>query len=161
MSFVYTTEMSVNSLRIQKLTDTAYTGGIVVYQMCRDIRAYDNDALLFAQQLAKERGAELIVNYVIWNYKWVGATRRFYDWVIPSLKEVETTLRAHTIPLVITFKEKKGKLQPIPSYVGAVVVDQLPLRFMRQWKENFLKYHADIPLYEVSHTGIQLCASTS
>ena len=62
---------------------------------------------------------------------------------------METTLRAHTIPLVITFKEKKEKLQPIPSYVGAVVVDQLPLRFMKQWKEDFLKHHANIPLYEV------------
>ena len=78
-----------------------------MYQMCRDIRAHDNDALLFAQELAKKHNAPLIVNYVIWNYTWEGATRRFYDWVLPSLQEVEEELQKHGIPLVITFEEER------------------------------------------------------
>lgn len=56
------------NLHIRKLTDAEYVGGTVVYQMCRDIRVHDNDALLFAQKLAKEKGAKLVVNYIIWNY---------------------------------------------------------------------------------------------
>ncbi len=147
------THMSINSIRIKQHTQTAYTGGTIVYQMCRDIRAHDNEALLFAQQLAQEHGAQLIVNYVIWNYEWEGVTRRFYDWVLPSLQEVEQELRTHNIPLVITFDEKKlfknYQTEPIPSHVGAVVIDQLPLRFMRRWKEVYLKHHSTTPLYEV------------
>lgn len=141
--------MPINPLRVKKLSESTYAGGTVIYQMCRDIRAHDNDALLFAQQLAKERGAELIVNYVIWNYTWVGATRRFYDFVVPSLQETETTLRAHAIPLVVTFKEKNETMKNVSSSIGAVVIDQLPLRFMKKWKEDFLKHHTDTPLYEV------------
>lgn len=146
-------EMLVNPLRVKKHTNASYTKGTVVYQMCRDIRAHDNDALLFAQELAKSAGAQLIVNYVIWNYKWQGATRRFYEWVIPSLQEVEVELRKHSIPLVVTFEEKRlFKDHPattIPPHIGAVVIDQLPLHFMRRWKEVFVRDHVNVPLYEV------------
>jgi deoxyribodipyrimidine photo-lyase len=120
--------------------------------MCRDIRVHDNDALLFAQKLAKEKGAKLVVNYIIWNYVWEGATRRFYDWVIPSLKEVEKELREYNIPFVITFEERRlfeDRTSAIPSHIGAVVIDQLPLHFMSRWKKVFIDNHATIPLYEV------------
>ncbi|MEN9881528.1 MAG: Deoxyribodipyrimidine photolyase [Candidatus Parcubacteria bacterium] len=143
----------VNPLRVRQLSKNTYSSGTVVYQMCRDVRAQDNDALLFAQELAQKRGAQLIVNYVIWNYVWEGATRRFYDWVLPSLQEVEEVLRVHNIPLVITFEHEKlfdtqRTFQTVSSHIGAVVIDQLPLRFMRKWKEVFLK-HNTTPLYEV------------
>lgn len=144
--------MIVNS-RVQALTSVEYKGGMVVYQMCRDLRVHDNEALTFAQKLANEKGAPLLVNYVIWNYVWEGATRRFYDWVLPSLKEVEQELRKHNIPLVITFEERRLFEEYVPSkigeHIGAVVIDQLPLHFMKRWKEVFLKHHSEKPLYEV------------
>ncbi len=143
----------IHNARIKKLNEITYNGGTVVYQMCRDIRAIDNDALLFAQELAISKKAQLIVNYVIWNYTWQGATRRLYDWVLPSLQEVEKELRKHNIPLVVTFEEEKlfskKKFTKVPDHVGAVVIDQLPLRFMRKWKEQFLKHNGTVPLYEV------------
>jgi deoxyribodipyrimidine photo-lyase len=143
----------VNPLRIRKLSTTEYSGGTVIYQMCRDLRAHDNDALLYAIQLAESKKEKIIVNYVIYNYLWEGATRRFYDWVLASLKEVEATLRSHNIPLVVTFEHKKlfepHEKNEIPSHIGAVVIDQLPLSFMRQWKSNFLTLHPEMPLYEV------------
>jgi deoxyribodipyrimidine photo-lyase len=145
--------MSVNPLRVRQLNNIEYTGGTVIYQMCRDIRAHDNDALLFAQELATQHGGQLIVNYVIWNYMWEGATRRFYDWVIPSLEEVEKELRAHNIPLIVIFENErfftKKTFEKVPEHIGAVVVDQLPLHFMKKWKEQFLTHHKNIPLYEV------------
>ena len=143
----------VNPLRIQQLSEKSYQSGTVIYQMCRDIRAHDNDALLFAQELAKKHGEKLIVNYVIWNYMWEGATRRFYDFVLPSLQEVEAELREHNIPLVITFEDeklyKKKMLAMMSSDIGAVVVDELPLSFMRKWKALFLKSTQSVALYEV------------
>ncbi len=145
--------MSINPLRIRQLNSAEYTGGTVVYQMCRDIRAVDNDALLFAQELAKSKKAQLIVNYVIWNYEWQGATRRFYDWVLPSLREVEKVLRHNNIPLVVTFEEEKlftkKKFIKVPEHIGAVVIDELPLHFMEKWKEQFLNNNPELPLYEV------------
>jgi deoxyribodipyrimidine photo-lyase len=150
---LYTLWMPINPIRIKKLNDIPYEGGTVIYQMCRDIRAVDNDALLFAQELAKSKGAQLIVNYVIWNYTWEGATRRFYDWVLSSLEEVEKELRTHNIPLIVTFEEEKlfnkKEFTKVPEHVGAVVIDQLPLHFMRKWKEQFLKHAPHMPLYEV------------
>jgi deoxyribodipyrimidine photo-lyase len=143
----------INPLRVRKLNSAEYTGGTVVYQMCRDIRAVDNDALLFAQELAQSKKAQLIVNYVVWNYKWQGATRRFYDWVVPSLQGVENVLRHHNIPLVITFEDErlftKKKFTKVPEHIGAVVIDELPLHFMEKWKEQFLSNNPEIPLYEV------------
>ncbi len=147
----------VNPHRIRKLSTTEYKGGTVVYQMCRDIRAHDNDALLYAIELAESKNEKLIVNYVIWNYMWEGATRRFYDWVLTSLQEVEETLRSHGVPLVVTCEthELFGKESSahrgsnMPTSIGAVVIDQLPLSFMKKWKKDFLHFHPDVPLYEV------------
>lgn len=143
--------MSINPLRVRQLNTAAFSNGIVVYHMCRELRAHDNEALLFAQSIAREHGAELIVNYTVWNYLWNGATRRFYDWVIPSLQEVERVLRAHNIPLIITFetKEKHSIVFNDGIAVGAVIVDQSPFHFMQTWKATFLQQHKDIPLYEV------------
>lgn len=138
----------VNPLRVRRLSKKEYTGGTVVYAMCRDIRVYDNDALLYAQELAQKHNAELIVEYIIWNYTWVGATRRFYDWVIPSLQEVEKELRAHNIPLVIRYAESLSDIQ-IQKGVGVVVVDELPLHFMTRWKKNILAKDSGVALYEV------------
>ncbi len=150
---MYTQLMSVNLLRVNNLSGREYSRGAVVYQMCRDIRVHDNDALLFAQELAKSKGEKLIVNYVIWNYMWEGATRRFYDWVLPSLQEVEVKLRKYNIPLVVTFEEDrlfdKKEYKKVPDHIGAVVIDQLPLRFMRKWKDQFLEHAPGVPLYEV------------
>ncbi len=50
----------VNPLRIRTLSNVSYTSGTVIYQMCRDLRAVDNDALLFAQELALRSGSQLI-----------------------------------------------------------------------------------------------------
>lgn len=153
MRSVILLRMSVNPLRVKQLSEKEYTGKTVVYQMCRDIRAKDNDALLFAQELALTTKSPLVVNYVIYNYKWEGATRRFYDWVLPSLQEVEEVLRKHSIPLVITFENnnifKNPTLKPVPETIGAVVVDQLPLHFANKWKSNFLSHAKHVALYEV------------
>lgn len=137
----------VNPLRVRRLSEKEYTTGAVVYKMCRDIRAHDNDALLFAQELAKKHKAELLVEYCIWNYEWQGGTRRFYDWAIPSLQEVEKELREKNIPLVITFSKKIYE-HDTATY-GAIVIDQLPLHFMTSWKKKFLTQNKNTPLYEV------------
>lgn len=162
----YTELMSVNPLRVKKLSDKEYAGGTVIYQMCRDIRAHDNDALLFAQELAMSKGSQLIVNYIIWNYEWEGATRRFYDWVLPALREVEGALRAHSIPLVVTFENEKlftkTHFAKVPLHVCAVIIDQLPLRFMRKWKEQFLDHAEHVSLYEVdAHNCIPVWEASS
>ncbi len=140
--------MSVNPLRVRKLHGFEYRDGTVVYRMCRDLRVHDNDALLFAQSLAMSKGAELVVVYTVWNHEWVGATRRFYDWVIPSLIEVEKDLRAHNIPLVITFDQDFVD-HNMQTSCGAMIIDQLPLRFMGVWKKKFAASFHTVPLYEV------------
>lgn len=137
--------------------------GIVVYHMCRDIRTNNNDALLFAQEISKKNKTQLVVVYTIWNYLWQGSTRRFYDWVLPSLEEVEKELNKKNIPLVLLFENenifkkntKKFFLKNITQNISTVITEELPLRFMRKWKENFLENNKEIILYEVdSHNCI-------
>jgi deoxyribodipyrimidine photo-lyase len=143
----------INPLRIRTLNDQPYKGGAVVYHMCRDLRAHDNDALLYALYLAKERNAPLVVEYVIYNYLWEGATRRFYDWVIASLKEVEHELRNHNIPLRVIIEDKKlfslHSVNHRKEDVGAIIFDQLPLHFMKKVHALYKKTYHDVPLFEV------------
>ncbi len=145
--------MSINPLRVKNVTSAPYQKGAVVYRMCRDIRAHDNEALLYALEYARTHNAPLIVEYVIWNYVWTGATRRFYDWVLPSLKEVESTLRAHNIPLVITLESKKlfreATSAKAPDEYGAVIFDTLPLHFMKKWKEKMTRDNPSLPIIEI------------
>jgi deoxyribodipyrimidine photo-lyase len=69
------------------------------------------------------------------------------------LQEVESTLRKHNIPLTVTFEENRlgepYNKRDIPPFIGAVVIESLPLRFMSIWKERLTAYHKHIPLYEV------------
>ncbi|MBP9782518.1 MAG: deoxyribodipyrimidine photo-lyase [Candidatus Pacebacteria bacterium] len=143
--------------QVRLLSSNSYKEGTVVYHMCRDIRAHDNDALLYAQKLAHSQQANLVVVYTVWNYEWLGGTQRFYDWVIPSLKEVEATLHAHNIPLIVHVEHRRTPtytyMETLPD-IGAVVIDQIPLSFMSRWKSVFQKKYSTTPLYEVDAHNI-------
>lgn len=143
----------VNQKRVRLLSSLHYTEGSVIYEMSRELRFEDNEALLFAQSLALSNNAPLIVNYTIFNYRWTGATRRFYDWVIPSLQELESKLREYNIPLTITLQNDRLFSDDfhinIPNDVGAVVIEQIPLRYSKRWKSIFLTENSSTPLYEV------------
>ena len=82
------------------LKDGPLLSGPVVYWMHREHRAEDNWALLFAQELARERRAPLIVLYCL-APSFLGAALRQYAFLLNGLEEVEQDLRRKHIPLVV------------------------------------------------------------
>lgn len=140
--------------RIKPIVIGPYKSGNVLLALGRDIRAQDNDALLYAAHVAQKEGVRLIVTTTIWK-KFQGATSRYYAFFAEGLRETEKILREHNIPLVVLHgKEDEEILSFIKKEdIGFLVTDSLPLRFSKEWKERLSKKVA-IPWYEVDAHNI-------
>lgn len=132
--------------------------GPVVYWMFRDQRVKDNWALLYAQQLALESKAPLIVLFCFYAPNFLGAPKRMYDFMTPGLKEIEKDLRA----LNISFYLRAGNpSEEIPEFLkkvkaGALVTDFMPLRIIREWKEA-IRRTTSLAYYVVDAHNIVPC----
>jgi len=90
-------KMRVNGQRIRTLKDAAKEKGPVIYWMSREQRVKDNWALLYAQELAMERKAPLLVAFAL-APQFLGATMRQYDFMLKGLASVEDDLARSAIP---------------------------------------------------------------
>lgn len=144
--------------RVRTLHSHAYTSGPVLYWMSRDIRAEDNWALLYAQELARKENAPLIVLYNL-APAFLGGGLRQHAFKLQALKSVEALLKKKNIPFficsgaqtekdVVAFVEANG--------VGAVVTDFSPLKLPRAWVE-YVRAHLTVPFYEVDAHNIVPC----
>lgn len=144
--------------RIRTLTSHRYVSGPVLYWMSRDIRAKDNWALLYAQELARTHKVPLLVLYNL-APGFLGGTLRQHTFKLEALQSVEQELvhkgipffirtGAHTEKDIVSFVEEKK--------VGAVVTDFSPLRLPRSWVE-YVRRHISVPLYGVDAHNIVPC----
>lgn len=123
--------------RIRHLNTKEVGTGPIVYWMGRDQRVHDNWALLYAQQLAKEKNVSLAVMFAM-PAKFLNSGLRQYEFAIRGLEEVEQELQKKNIPFyvplgdvaeqVIAFAEKYK--------VGAVVADFNPIHMHEQAKKK-------------------------
>lgn len=148
---------AVKSDRIRKLNNLSYSGGVIVYWMSRDQRAFDNWALVYARELADRFETSLGVVFCL-APKFLDATLRQYDFMIKGLKHVESDLKALNIPF---FMRTGDADREIPRFLkecgaGALVGDFSPLKIKRGWNENILK-KIDIPFYEIDAHNIVPC----
>ena len=90
----------INSKRIRKINDGIAGKGPVIYWMSRDQRVNDNWALLFARQMAGDKGKVLVVAFAL-SPDFSGATFRHYDFMLKGLRQVEKKLAALNIPFYI------------------------------------------------------------
>jgi deoxyribodipyrimidine photo-lyase len=86
----------INNNRVRLLKKGTESNGPVIYWMSRDQRAHDNWALLFAQQLALEKNAKLVVVFTLIP-EFLGATMRQYDFMLRGLMEAERELKKYNI----------------------------------------------------------------
>jgi deoxyribodipyrimidine photo-lyase len=109
--------------------------GPVVYWMSRDQRVKDNWALLYAVSRAKELGTSVSVVFAL-APKFLGATRRQYDFMLSGLKEVESDLAKKGIPFSLLVGEPVETLVKYfnENKIAEVVVDFSPLRIGREWR---------------------------
>ena len=152
-----TTEQMINDKRIRILRNADQGKGPVVYWMSRDQRVEDNWALLYAQQVARERREPLIVVFCLVP-KFLGATLRHYSFMLAGLEEVEAGLAKKNISFVLLNGNPRDE---IPTFilrhrVAVLVTDFDPLRIKRQWKKGVAKKIA-VPFHEVDAHNIIPC----
>jgi len=125
--------------------------------MSRDQRVKDNWALLFAQELALQRGEPLGVAFCL-APRFLGATSRQYGFMIKGLMEVEKSLAALGIPFLLLTGDPGDSIVKLATEekAGAIICDFDPLKIKKEWKKKVLK-EADIPLYEVDAYNIVPC----
>ena len=130
----------INENRIRLLKKGTESNGPVIYWMSRDQRVHDNWALLFAQQLALEKNAKLVVVFTLIP-EFLGATMRQYDFMIKGLIEVEKELKKYNILFFLLLGNPSDE---IPKFIiehkaSVLVSDFDPLKIKRRWKNAIVK----------------------
>lgn len=128
--------------------------GPIVCWLSRDLRAQDNWALLYAQELALARKKPLLVVFCL-SPKFLGATARAYDFLLQGLEELALDLEALNIPFYILLGEAKEEL-PIfikKQQASILVTDFSPLKIARTWKSEVAE-KISCPFYEVDAHNI-------
>lgn len=151
----------VNEKRVRLLQKGEMVKGTVFYWMSRDQRVYDNWALLFAQQMAKERNENFAVVFnLVPNF--LEATIRQFDFVLKGLKETEEKLLLLNIPFYLLLGNPS---ENIPEFLieknGSILISEFdPLKIKRIWKKEVAK-KINIPFYEVDAHNIVPCLYVS
>lgn len=140
--------------RFRILQEGTPSKGPVLYWMSRDQRAYDNWALLFAQQLARENDLALVVCFSL-VAEFLEATRRQYGFMLKGLEETEKHLKKLNIPLHVL---SGSPTDTLPEFIrehniSYMVADFDPLRIKRVWKRDVAR-KIYIPFYEVDAHNI-------
>jgi deoxyribodipyrimidine photo-lyase len=151
----------MNPKRIHLFNDGERKSGPVVYWMSRDQRAKDNWALLYAQELARERKSPLAVMFCLVP-DFLGASIRQYGFMLKGLEELKKILAGKNIAFLLLPGDPKLE---IPRFVtkhnvGILVTDFDPLRIKREWK-NSVSERIGIPVYEVDAHNIVPCRIAS
>ncbi|GAB7024648.1 deoxyribodipyrimidine photo-lyase [Salidesulfovibrio brasiliensis] len=105
--------------------------------MHREHRARDNHALLFAQELALERGVPLVVLYGL-APKFLEAASRQFLFLVKGLRETAATLEGLNIPFLLRLGTPDVVVPEMIREldVSALVMDFDVLRLKRQWMKT-------------------------
>lgn len=158
---ILTTYMSpiVNTERIRILREGKSIDGPVIYWMHRDMRAHDNWALLYAQELALAKNQSIRVGMVLRrDLEGHHITKRTFDFMAGGIIEVARDLEKLNIPFDVIFGEPALE---IPKYLNknrasALVTDFSPLKRSRAWKRA-VGNKISVPFFEVDTHNIVPC----
>jgi len=140
--------------RCQTLVEKDNKEGPGVYWMQRDQRAFDNCALIKAQNLALERQQSLVVIFCLME-SFLGATSSHFDFMLKGLIETAKHLKEKSISLAVLVGEPEDTLPRFLSKIdaGILVTDLNPLRIALEWKEKVAR-NLKIPFIEVDAHNI-------
>ena len=135
--------------------------GPVIYWMSRDQRIRDNQALLYAQEIALERKVPLVILFCL-SPSFPGATLRHYDFMLGGLKKVETDARKLNIPFILKYGDSVRSVLSFTRDLGAgmIVTDFSPLRIHLDWKFAVAE-KCRVPLHEVDAHNVVPCRVAS
>lgn len=151
----------MNPMRYRIIKDGLEKKGPIVYWMCRDQRAEDNWALLFAQNIALNNKVPLIVVFCLVP-EFLNASIRQYGFMLKGLKETQRKLENKEISFYLL---TGYPYLVMPSFlvehdVGVLVTDFSPLRTKRSWLGSLMEM-INIPFYEVDSHNIVPCWAAS
>lgn len=110
----------------------------VMYWMSRDQRVDDNWALLRACDLARERGAPVVIAFNLLT-KYLGAGARQFGFMLRGLRELEAKARAAKATFAMTYgDEPAAAIDALAKKIGAktIVCDFSPLRDGVRWRKD-------------------------
>ncbi len=147
--------------RLFALNRERFGEGPVIYWMSRDQRAKDNWALVFAREMAADRGRPLGVVFCLVP-EFLGAGKRQYAFMLQGLRQVEKDLLKLGIPF---FLLEGNPVEEVPRFLfdrkaAALFTDFDPLRVKRNWR-NEVAAMSGIPAFEVDAHNIVPCRKAS
>lgn len=147
----------MHSNRVRTLNAKEYTTGPIVYWMSRDQRAFDNWALIYAQELAKQKKTSVAVVFSL-RKSFAHNTERMLSFMLQGLQEAEKHLAEKNIPFYFLIGDPSDTVPQFihDNKVGALVSDFSPLRYNRNWKKKIAET-ITIPFYEVDTHNILPC----
>jgi deoxyribodipyrimidine photo-lyase len=156
-SFIFVWRAVMNPDRARVLKEGRDKKGPVVYWMSRDMRAEDNWALTFAQELAIKRRSPFGVVFSL-TEDFLGAAIRQYGFLLRGLEEIEKGLAKKNIPFTLLRGDPDEAVSDFAQEhgVGVLVTDFSPLRTKRSWNETVIQ-RLDLPLHEVDAHNIVPC----
>ncbi|PKP22680.1 MAG: deoxyribodipyrimidine photolyase [Bacteroidetes bacterium HGW-Bacteroidetes-21] len=130
----------IQNERLFQLNNLPVKKGPVVYWMSRDQRVENNEALIYALDMARQSQQTLVVVFCV-DTSYPGANIRHFSFMLLGLIEVETLLNEKHIPLVVL---KGNPPQKIVDFVremnaGHLVCDFDPLRIKQKWLYHVAK----------------------
>jgi deoxyribodipyrimidine photo-lyase len=146
--------MLFNLDRVRKLNLKQSSGGPVIYWMSREQRVQDNWGLIFAQKLAKQKAANLVVVFIL-QKEFLNAGLTHFQFMLEGLKEVECELKKLNIPFYLLQDSPEKALSELATKYdcGEIVTDFSPLKIKKEWNKSILE-KIDIPFYEVDSRNI-------
>jgi deoxyribodipyrimidine photo-lyase len=147
--------MKVDQRRVRSLnSEPLVPAGPVVYVMAREQRVEDNWALLYAKEVADDRGVPLSVLFTLapmFNH----GSARHNEWMVASLQAVATKLASYDIPFYIEMGEWADTVTAFVARTKAtaVVFDFNPLEPVASWRHAAAK-KLSVPAYEVDARNI-------
>jgi len=126
----------------------------VIYWMTREQRVNDNRGLIFAANLAMEKGLRLTVVFCLAD-GFLEATLRQYDFMLRGLATVEKELVRRNIPFVLLTGSPEEEITRFvkEKNAGYLVTDFDPLKIKRRWKKGVCD-RIEIPFYDVDGHNI-------
>ena len=128
----------------------------MLYWISRDQRAFDNWALSYAQQVAKEHKVPLTVTFNLYE-DFPSASARPFDFMLHGLAETERALLGMNIDFVLLRDANaSAAVASLAAKLdaGLIVTDFSPLRIGEKWKEELIQSASGIPVHIVDAHNI-------
>jgi deoxyribodipyrimidine photo-lyase len=140
--------------RAHQLNEREFKGGNICYNMSRDQRISDNQALYYSIEFARKHNTKIFILFAL-RKEYLNARSNIFDFMLAGLKELIESAEKKNIKLIIMngdgIEEYKEAIKLLN--IGKIVVDFDPLKIKRLRAEK-LGAELEIPVLEIDAHNI-------